>query len=135
MTITPTPVTDRTATVTRTEARSASRRAWTYLLIAAVFEVVFALSAKGSNGLTELVPSLITVGAGAVGIFLLSLALRVLDVGVGYAVWTGIGSVGTVIIGSVLFDEVITPVKVACFAAIIFGVLGLHLSSRSTATD
>lgn len=126
---------DAPAAATQSEARNAHRRAWAFLLIAAVFEVVFALGTKGSNGFTELVPSLITVGAAAVGIFTLSLALRVIDVGIGYTVWTGIGSIGTVIIGSAMFGETISPFKIACFATIIAGVLGLHLSSPSPATD
>jgi quaternary ammonium compound-resistance protein SugE len=111
----------------------AYRRAWMFLLIAAVFEVIFALGTNGSEGFTRLVPSLITIVAAAGGIFTLSLALRTLDVGIGYTVWTGIGSVGTVIFGAVLFDEAITPIKIACFVAIIGGVLGLKLASRETA--
>ncbi|WP_019853348.1 DMT family transporter [Actinopolyspora mortivallis] len=118
-----------------TEKTQSHGRAWTFLLIAAVFEIVFALGTKGSEGFTQLVPSLITAGAAGMGIFTLSLALRTLDVGIGYAVWTGIGSVGTVIVGSFLYDEPITPVKVLCFAAIIGGVLGLKIVSREPAPE
>lgn len=107
-------------------------RAWTYLLIASVFEVVFALGTNATEGFTRLVPSIMTILAAAGGIFFLSLALRVLDVGVGYTVWTGIGSVGTVVFGSIIFDEPLTLLKVACFAAIIGGVIGLKLTSRSS---
>lgn len=127
---------DRIIAPTRemTNARKAHTRAWTFLMIAAVFEVVFALGTKGSNGFTELWPSIITAVAAGGGIFTLSLALRVIDVGIGYTVWTGIGSIGAVTIGSVIFDEALTPVKILCFAVIIAGVLGLHLSSRAPAT-
>ncbi|MRH86993.1 QacE family quaternary ammonium compound efflux SMR transporter [Nocardia sp. SYP-A9097] len=107
--------------------------AWAYLLIASVFEVVFALGTNATHGFTELGPSLLTAGAAAGGIFFLSLALKSLDVGVGYTVWTGIGSVGTVILGSALFHEAVTPAKVLAFLLIIGGVLGLKLSDRLTA--
>ncbi|WP_052849130.1 DMT family transporter [Streptomyces avicenniae] len=102
--------------------------AWTYLLIAAVFEVVFALATNATDGFTVLGASLLTVAAAAAGIFFLGLALRSLDVGVGYTVWTGIGSVGTVIFSSVVFDEEITPAKALAFVLIIGGVLGLKLA-------
>lgn len=114
------------------ESNAQHVRAWTYLLIAAVFEVVFALATNATEGFTKLVPSIITILAAAGGIFFLSLALRTLDVGVGYTAWTGIGSVGTVVFGTLLFNESITPLKVLCFAAIILGVIGLKLTSRSS---
>src|SRR5690606_5897305 len=75
---------------------------WIYLLVASVFEVVFALATNATEGFTKLGPSLLTAAAAAGGIFFLSLALRSLDVGVGYTVWTGIGSVGTVAFGTVV---------------------------------
>ncbi|MFG1948832.1 DMT family transporter [Nonomuraea sp. NPDC048826] len=104
--------------------------AWVYLLIASVFEVVFALATNATEGFTQLWPSLLTVAAAGAGIFFLSLALKSLDVGVGYTVWTGIGSVGTVILGSVLFGEVINGWKALAFVLIIGGVLGLRLADR-----
>ncbi|PZG17507.1 DMT family transporter [Nonomuraea aridisoli] len=107
--------------------------AWGYLLIAAVFEVVFALATNATEGFTRLGPSLLTVAAAAGGIFFLSLALKTLDVGVGYTVWTGIGAVGTVVLGTLIFDEVMTPGKALAFVLIIGGVLGLKLSDRRAA--
>ncbi|WP_327679341.1 DMT family transporter [Kitasatospora sp. NBC_00458] len=104
--------------------------AWIHLLIASVFEVVFALSTNATHGFTELVPSLLTAAAAAGGIFFLSLALRTLDVGVGYTVWTGIGSVGTVVLGTVIFDEEMNAGKAVAFVLIIGGVLGLKLADR-----
>jgi quaternary ammonium compound-resistance protein SugE len=104
--------------------------AWTYLLVAAVFEVVFALATDASHGFTQLWPSLLTAGAAAGGIYFLSLALRTLDVGVGYTVWTGIGSVGTVVFGTILFGESLNVWKVLAFVLIIGGVLGLKLADR-----
>ncbi|MEU6150532.1 multidrug efflux SMR transporter [Actinosynnema sp. NPDC047251] len=114
-----------TATPAQTDVRS-----WTYLLIAAVFEVVFALGTNGSDGFTRLGWSITTVLAAAGGIFFLSLALKTLDVGVGYTIWTGIGSVGTVVFGTLVFDESLSPLKVACFVLIIGGVVGLKMTSK-----
>ncbi|MGW3348284.1 DMT family transporter [Nonomuraea rubra] len=108
--------------------------AWIYLLIAAVFEVVFALATNATEGFTQLWPSLLTAGAAAGGIFFLSLALKTLDVGVGYTVWTGIGSVGTVVLGALIFDEQITVWKALAFLLIIGGVLGLKLADRPSTT-
>ncbi|MCK2217276.1 multidrug efflux SMR transporter [Actinomadura sp. ATCC 31491] len=104
--------------------------AWVHLLIAAVFEVVFALATNATEGFTRLWPSLLTIAAAAGGIFFLSLALRTLDVGVGYTVWTGIGSVGTVLLGAVIFGEEFTPGRALAFVLIIGGVLGLKLADR-----
>lgn len=104
--------------------------AWIYLLVAAVFEVVFALATNAADGFTLLGPSLLTAAAAGGGIFFLSLALRSLDVGVGYTVWTGIGSVGTVTLGSLIFDEPMTVGRALAFVLIIGGVLGLKLSDR-----
>ncbi len=104
--------------------------AWIHLLVAAAFEVVFALATNATHGFTELGPSLLTAAAAAGGIFFLSLALRTLDVGVGYTVWTGIGSVGTVVLGTLIFDEEMNAGKAVAFVLIIGGVLGLKLADR-----
>ncbi|WP_274561482.1 DMT family transporter [Streptomyces spiramyceticus] len=103
--------------------------AWIWLLIASVFEVAFALGTNATKGFTRLWPSVFTLLAAAGGIFTLSLSLRTLDVGVGYAIWTGIGSVGTVLLGSVIFKEKITKEKVLCFVSIVGGIIGLKLAS------
>jgi quaternary ammonium compound-resistance protein SugE len=100
------------------------------LLIASVFEVVFALATNATHGFTVLGPSLLTIVAAAGGIFFLSLALKTLDVGVGYTVWTGIGSVGTVTFGSLIFHESMTPAKALAFVLIIGGVLGLKIADK-----
>jgi quaternary ammonium compound-resistance protein SugE len=111
------------------DSASASRsaQAWGYLLAAVVFEIAFALGAKGAEGFTQLWWSIFTVVASLGGTFLLSKALRVIDMGVGYAVWTGIGAVGTVIIGAFLFHEPITWAKALCFGLIVAGAMGLKL--------
>lgn len=110
-------------------------RAWMFLLIASVFEVVFALSNNANEGFTKLGPSVLTVLAASGGIFTLSLALKTLDVSIGYTVWAGIGSIGTVVFGSVLFHQHITWFKLVCFVMIIAGGLGLKLAPRAEAAD
>jgi quaternary ammonium compound-resistance protein SugE len=107
-------------------------RAWLILLAAAGFEIAFVLSADQSRGFTVLVPSLIVAFTAMGGTFLFSTALKDIDVGVGYTVWTGIGSVGTATLGWLLFGESLTMVKCLCFTAIIGGVVGLKLNSSST---
>ena len=113
-----------------TPKKQSAAAAWTLLLIAAAIEVVFALSSGANDGFTKLVPSLLTVVAGGGGVYILSLALKTIDVGIGYTVWTGIGAVGSVLLAAVLYGEQITLGKVVCFLAIIGGVIGLPLTSE-----
>ncbi|GAA3474923.1 DMT family transporter [Nonomuraea roseola] len=103
--------------------------AWIYLSIAIVFEVAFALGTNATQGFTRLWPSVFTLMAAAGGIFTLSLALRTLDVGVGYTIWTGVGSIGTVLLGALIYKERITAAKLVSFAAIIGGIVLLKLSA------
>ena len=79
--------------------------AWTYLLIASMFEIMFALGLKYTEGFTRLVPSVLTFVAGVASFLILSQSLKTLPVGTGYAMWTGIGAVGTALLGIWLFDE------------------------------
>ena len=102
---------------------------WLFLGIASVFEVVFALSANASKGFTRPWYSLQTIAAAAVAIYFLSLSLKVLEVGVGYAIWTAIGAVGTVIFGVVLFSEKLNTGKVISIVAVIVGVIALKMVS------
>ncbi|MEU1421408.1 multidrug efflux SMR transporter [Kitasatospora sp. NPDC005751] len=103
--------------------------AWIFLAIAVVFEIAFALGTNATHGFTKLWPSVLTLVAAAGGIFTLSLALRTLDVSVGYTIWTGLGSIGTVVFGAVLYKERITLPKLLSFAAIIAGAVTLKLAS------
>ena len=103
--------------------------AWLLLGIAGVLEVAFALSMKASEGFTRLIPGLLTVAAGLSSVFLLSLALRTLPVGTGYAVWTGIGAAGTTILGMVLLGDSAAPIRVICIGLILAGIIGLKLVS------
>jgi len=103
--------------------------AWVYLLIAGLFETGWAIGLKYTEGFSRLWPSLATVAAMAVSFLFLSLALKTLPVGTGYAVWTGIGAVGTVILGIVLFGEPASLARMACIGLIVAGILGLKLVS------
>ncbi|MFI7641006.1 DMT family transporter [Nonomuraea sp. NPDC049400] len=103
--------------------------AWFYLSLAIVFEIAFALGTNATQGFTKLWPSVFTLLAASGGIFTLSLALKTLDVGVGYTIWTGLGSIGTVILGALIYKERITLPKVLSFAAIILGAITLKLAA------
>ncbi|WP_019853347.1 DMT family transporter [Actinopolyspora mortivallis] len=105
--------------------------AWIYLGIAILFEIAFALGTNATKGFTRLWPSVFTLLAAAGGIFTLSLALRTLDVGVGYTIWTGVGSIGIVLMGALIFGEKINAKKVLGFAAIIAGAVGLRLTGAA----
>ena len=103
--------------------------AWIYLLIAGLLETGWAIGLKYTEGFSRLWRSVATVAAMAVSFLFLSLALKTLPVGTGYAVWTGIGAVGTVILGIVLFGEPATLARLACIGLIVAGILGLKLVS------
>jgi len=102
--------------------------AWVYLGFAALFEIVFAVSMKQSDGFTKLRPTLLVVVASLAAITLLTLALKTLPVSVGYPVWVGVGTVGTVVFGAVVLGETMTPLTIASIAAILLGVVGLKVS-------
>jgi quaternary ammonium compound-resistance protein SugE len=101
--------------------------AWTYLFIAGVLEIVWAIGLKYTAGFTRLVPSAITIAAMVVSLWFLALALRSIPVGTGYAVWTGIGAVGTALLGIVLFAEPATLARLGCIGRIVAGIVGLKL--------
>ena len=101
--------------------------AWGILFAAGLVEIGWAVGLKYSQGFTRLWPSLATVGAMAVSLGLLGLALRTLPLGTAYAVWTGIGAVGTVLLGVVLFGESASAARLACVGLIVAGILGLKL--------
>jgi quaternary ammonium compound-resistance protein SugE len=86
---------------------------------------------KSSEGFTRLIPGLLTVATGLASVFLLSLSLRTLPVGTGYAVWTGIGAAGTAILGMAVLDHSAAPLRVRCIALVLAGVIGLKLISES----
>ena len=103
--------------------------AWIYLFTAGLFEVGWAVGLKYTEGFTRLWPTLWTVAAMIVSLTLLGLALRTLPLGTAYAIWTGTGTVGTVILGIWLFGESVDVVRLACIGLIVAGIVGLKLVS------
>ena len=101
--------------------------AWIYLVVAGLFEVGWAIGLKYTEGFTRLWPSLWTGAAMALSLFLLAQALKTLPVGTGYAVWTGIGSVGTAVLGIALLGESKDALRLLCLALIVAGIVGLKL--------
>jgi quaternary ammonium compound-resistance protein SugE len=99
--------------------------AWVYLVIAGLFEMGWAIGLKYTDGFTRITPTILTVGAMIVSIVLLGIALRDLPVGTGYAVWTGIGTVGTAILGMILFGDAVTAARLASIGLVIAGIVGL----------
>jgi|SRR5690349_18217277 quaternary ammonium compound-resistance protein SugE len=103
--------------------------AWFYLLLAGLFEVGWAIGLKYTDGFSRLFPSLLTVAAMALSLALLGLALKSLPVGTAYAVWTGVGAVGTAVLGIILFSEPATVLRFACIGLIVCGIAGLKFAS------
>jgi len=103
--------------------------AWVYLFFAGILEIGWAIGLKYTEGFTKLVPSLLTAGSMAASVFLLAIALKTLPVGTGYAVWTGIGAVGTAILGIALLGEPATIARMGSIALIVAGIIGLKLAS------
>lgn len=108
--------------------------AWIYLLLAGIFEVVWAIALKYSNGFSKLWPSVITTVGMAISIYFLSQALKSLPIGIAYAVWTGIGAIGTVILGMILFDESKDLIKIVFILFIVAGIVGLKIFSGNSAS-
>ena len=101
--------------------------AWIYLTVAGLFEIGWAIGLKYTEGFTRLLPSLWTIGSMILSIVLLGLALKTLPVGTAYAVWTGIGAVGTAALGIYLFAEPATVARLLCIGLILSGIVGLKL--------
>lgn len=101
--------------------------AWTYLFFAGLFEIGWAIGLKYTQGFTRLVPTVLTVASMAVSLGLLGLALKSLPLGTAYAIWTGIGTVGTAILGIMLFGEPATVLRLLCIGLIVAGIVGLKL--------
>ena len=101
--------------------------AWVILFAAGLFEVGWAVGVKYTDGFTRLVPTLLTVACMAVSLGLLGLALRSLPLGTAYAVWTGVGTVGTAIAGIILFAEPAAALRLMSIGLIVAGIVGLKL--------
>jgi quaternary ammonium compound-resistance protein SugE len=102
--------------------------AWIVLVLAGLFEVGWAVGLKYTDGLTRPLPTALTVLAMAVSLALLGLALKTLPLGTAYAVWTGIGAVGTALLGIWLFGEPAAALRLACIGLIVAGIVGLKLA-------
>lgn len=102
---------------------------WLLLIIAGLFEVGWAIGLKFSQGFTRLVPSIFTMVGMIASFYFLSLAIKNLPLGTAYAIWTGIGTVGTVILGILLFKEPVDLIRIICIGFIVVGIVGLKLVS------
>ena len=102
---------------------------WVALLAAGLLEVGWALGLKYSDGLTRFWPTAATLAAIALSFALMAVALRSLPFGTAYAVWTGIGAVGSIIVGMLLYSEPTDPIRVVCLTLIVAGMIGLKLNS------
>ena len=102
---------------------------WIILFFAGLTEVGWAVGLKYTEGFTRLVPSVLTVACMAVSLGLLGLALKTLPIGTAYAVWTGIGTIGTALLGIVLFGESASALRLVCIGLTVAGIVGLKLIS------
>ncbi len=103
--------------------------AWLLLIVAGLFEVAWAVGLKYTEGFTKLWPSVLTLGAMTASIVLLGIAMRSLPVGTSYAVWVGVGAVGTAILGIVLFGEAANMGRLVSLGLIVVGIVGLKLAT------
>ena len=103
--------------------------AWVYLFLAGLFEVAWAIGLKYTAGFTRLLPSIWTLASMGASVGLLALALKTLPVGTAYAVWTGIGAVGTAALGIILLGESAAAGRLACMGLIVLGIVGLKILS------
>lgn len=103
--------------------------AWTYLFLAGLFEIGWAIGLKYTEGFSRPVPSILTALSMVISVVLLGIAMRSLPLGTSYAIWTGIGTVGTVILGIFLFAEPATAVRLGCIALIVAGIAGLKMTA------
>jgi quaternary ammonium compound-resistance protein SugE len=102
---------------------------WIILILAGLLEVAWAVGLKYTEGFTKLVPSALTLAAMAGSVGMLGMALRTLPLGTAYAIWTGIGTVGTVIYGIVMLNEPASAMRLTCIAMIVGGIIGLKISN------
>jgi quaternary ammonium compound-resistance protein SugE len=102
---------------------------WLFLFLAGLFEIGWAVGLKYTDGFSRPLPTILTVLSMVVSLALLGLALKTLPVGTAYAVWTGIGTVGTALLGIYMLGEPATAVRLACIALIVSGIVGLKLAA------
>ncbi|ABR35570.1 MULTISPECIES: quaternary ammonium compound efflux SMR transporter SugE [Clostridium] len=102
---------------------------WLMLIVAGLFETGWAIGLKYSEGFTRLIPSVFTIIGMIASFYFLSLALKSLPLGTAYAIWTGIGTVGTVALGIILFKEPVDIIRLICIGFIVIGIVGLKIVS------
>jgi quaternary ammonium compound-resistance protein SugE len=102
---------------------------WIYLIIAGILEIGWAVGLKYTAGFTQLWPSVFTTAGMIASVFFLALAVQRIPLGTAYTVWTGIGAVGTVVLGIVLFGESAAAARLACIGVILLGIVGLKVTS------
>ncbi len=112
-----------------------SRMPWFWLLLAGLLEIGWAIGLKYTHGFTRLWPSVVTVVLMVASFACLAQAVRALPLGTSYAIWTGIGAVGTAIAGMILFKEPATAARVACIGLIVAGIVGLKLTASAPAAE
>ncbi|MGP1717828.1 MAG: quaternary ammonium compound efflux SMR transporter SugE [Methylophilus sp.] len=103
--------------------------AWFILVIAGLFEVGWAIGLKYTDGFSKLWPTVGTVLAMVISLGLLGLAMKTLPVGTAYAIWVGVGAIGTVILGMILFGEPATPLRIGSLVLIVAGIIGLKIAA------
>ena len=102
---------------------------WVTLIIAGIFEIFWAIGLKYTDGFTKLIPSLLTIFAMLISFWLLSISLKTLPIGTAYAVWVGIGTIGTVIAGVILFNDSLNLLRIVSIIFIILGIIGLKITT------
>jgi quaternary ammonium compound-resistance protein SugE len=107
------------------------KSAWSFLVLAGLFEVAWAIGLKYTQGFTRPLASVLTIAGMVISFFLLSRALASIPIGTAYAIWTGIGAAGTVLVAAFLFREPLTALRVTCIVLIVAGIVGLKWTSGS----
>ena len=102
---------------------------WIILLLAGLFEIAWAIGLKYTEGFTRLWPSVGTLTAMAISVWMLGIAVKTLPIGTAYAIWVGVGAIGAVVLGVVLFDEPVNALRIGSVALIILGLVGLKLAT------
>ena len=106
-----------------------STTAWIVLIIAGLFEICWAVGLKYSEGFTKLIPSIFTLTTLGISMFLLARATQVLPIGTAYGVWVGVGALGTAVLGIVLFQESVTPMKLVFLVMLLVSIIGLKVTN------
>lgn len=105
--------------------------AWLLILVSGLLEIAFSVSMKLSDGYTKLIPSVISIGAAILSVWLMGLTLKAIPVGTAYAVWAGIGAAGTAVVGMLFFQEPATIGRISCIGLVVAGIVGLQLQASA----